>query len=64
VIPGCGKGPILSYPVRTLWAMENSNRQLTAIEALFAGAGLPAVEVEACPVPDCAVCRATLPKAA
>jgi hypothetical protein len=44
--------------------MENSNRQLTAIEALFAGAGLPAVEVDACPVPDCCVCRAPLQKAA
>jgi len=44
--------------------MEHSNRQLTAIEALFLDAGLPVVEVQACPAPDCAVCRASLPKAA
>jgi len=44
--------------------MEHSSRELTAIEALFLAAGLPAIEVQACPVPDCEVCRASLPKAA
>ena len=44
--------------------MEHSNRELTAIEAFFLDAGMPAVEMEACPVPDCAVCLASLPKAA
>ena len=44
--------------------MENSNRELTAIEAVFLDAGLPALEVQACPIPDCELCAAALSKAA
>jgi len=44
--------------------MENKNSEPTALETLFLEAGLPASEVESCPVPNCTVCRAPLPRAA
>ena len=58
------EGPESVVPDPYLVAMENSNRELTAIETLFLDAGLPAVEVQACPVPGCELCAAALPKAA
>jgi hypothetical protein len=44
--------------------MENTTSQLTDLEALFLEAGLPVTEVDACPVPDCSICRSPLPRAA
>ena len=40
------------------------DREPTPLEALFAAAGLPAREVEACPAPDCEICHPQLPQAA
>jgi len=36
----------------------------TTVEAFFLAAGLPAVEVRACPVEHCAFCRSRLAEAA
>ncbi|NIR41977.1 MAG: hypothetical protein GWN79_28280, partial [Actinobacteria bacterium] len=47
--------------IDTIEIITRKDREPTPLEALFAAAGLPAHEVEACPVPDCEICHPTLP---
>jgi len=60
----CPEGSNVSHRLRTVRTMQRTSNQLTALESLFLEAGLPATEVDACPAPDCSLCRRTLPKAA
>ena len=57
-------GAELSYRFRTVRIMQNTTSEPTALEIFFLEAGLPAAEVEACPAPDCSLCRESLARAA